>query len=52
VSESAISRSAVFLYRRTILVYADGEPGRPLFIVHLVIVNCPPVIRSLPNSLL
>jgi hypothetical protein len=42
IGESAISRSAVFLYRRTILVYADGEPGRPLFIVHLVIVNCPP----------
>jgi hypothetical protein len=42
IGESAISRPAVLLYRHTILVYADGEPGRPLFIVHLVIVNCPP----------
>ena len=36
------SWSAVLLYRHTIiLVYADGEPGR-LFVVHLVIVRCPP----------
>jgi hypothetical protein len=52
IGESAISRSAVLLYRHVILVYADGEPGYSLFIVHLVIVNCPPAIRSLPDSLL